>query len=156
MALYPKLEAPQFEGLLLLGGAALLLLVAGLVTGESLLLPCAIGALGCEWIVSLYLRFETDVMTTSIYGAALLLVAELAYWSLELRTPSRDEGRLALRRAGAVAILVAVSLAVGLAAAWLSQTPITGSLALLTVGLGALVTTMVIVAVLVWRPRSTR
>jgi hypothetical protein len=132
------------------------MLVAGLVTGESLLLPCAIGALGCEWIVSLYVRYETDSVATAVYGAALLLVAELAYWSLELRTPSRDEGRLAIRRATAIAVLVAASFAVGLAAASLSQTSITGSLALLTVGLGALVATLVIVAVLVWRPRSNR
>lgn len=113
-------------------------------------------ALGCEWIVSLYLRYETDAVTTAVYGAALLLVAELAYWSLELRTPSRDEGRLVIRRTSAVALLVAASLAVGLVAASLAQTPITGSLALLTVGLGALVTALVIVAVLVWRPRSSR
>ncbi len=139
-----------------MGGAALVLLVAGLVTGESVFLLCAVGALGCEWIVSLYLRNETNTVITAMYGAALLLVAELAYWSLELRTPSRDEGRLAIRRAGAIVVLGAVSLAVGLAAASLSQTPLTGSLALLTIGLGALVTALVIVAVLVWRPRSNR
>jgi hypothetical protein len=139
-----------------LGGAALLLLVAGLVTGEGFFVPWAIGALGSEWIVSLYLRTVMEVVTTAVIGAALLLVAELAYWSLEMRTPSRDEGRLVLRRAGAIALLVVASLGVGLVAASLSESPIAGSLALLAVGLGALVTALVIVAVLVWQPRSNR
>ena len=140
----------------MLGGAAVMVLAAGLVAGQAFAIPWAIAALGCEWIVGLYLRNVTDSLTTAMYGAALLLVAELAYWSLELRTPSRDESNLTSRRAIAVVMLVSASLAVGLVAAELSQTSIAGSLVLLAAGLGALVTAFVIVAILLWRPRANR
>ena len=137
-------------------GRRFVVLAAGLIAGWAFAIPWAIGALGCEWIVSLYLRNVTDSLTTAGYGAALLLVAELAYWSTELRTPSRDETPLAIRRALAVAILVLASLGIGIVAAMLSQASISGSLVLLAAGLGALLTALVIVAILVWRPRSNR
>jgi hypothetical protein len=133
-----------------------ILLAAALIIGEGLLVPWAIAALGCEFMVGLYLRNDAAPLTAAAYGAVHLLVAELASWSIELRLPARVEAHLGVRRAVAVTILVVASLVVGLIAASLAQTTIPGTLALMAVGLGALIAALIIVATLVWRPRSNR
>jgi hypothetical protein len=99
---------------------ALVLLTAGLVLDLPVTVPAAVGLLGAEYVA--ILGFETDALDTRapLAAAALLALAELAYWSLELRLPVVDEAGTAFRR---VALLAAALLAV--------------------VGLGALVLTLV-------------
>jgi hypothetical protein len=85
---------------------ALVLLAAGLVLGIALVIPLAIALLGAEYVA--ILAFEADVLDTQapLAGGALLAVAELAYWSLELRTPVDDEAGTYLRRIALLASLV--------------------------------------------------
>ena len=85
---------------------ALTVLAAGLALSISVAIPVAIGLLGAEYVA--ILGFETDVLDTQapLVAGALLAVAELAFWSLELRTLVVDEAGTYLRRIALLATLV--------------------------------------------------
>jgi hypothetical protein len=92
---------------------ALTVLAAGLVLRLPVTIPVAIAILGAEYVA--ILGFETDALDTRapLVAAALLAVAELAYWSLELRGPVVDEAGTYLRRIALLATLVASVVGIG-------------------------------------------
>ena len=92
---------------------ALTVLAAGLALRISVTIPAAIAVLGAEYIA--ILGFETDMLHTHapLVAGALLAVAELAYWSLELRGPVVDESGTYLRRIALLATLVLGVVGVG-------------------------------------------
>jgi len=153
LAIYPATAGSGGDGLLLLGGVATAVLGVGLALGWAVVVPWALGGLACEFVASLYLRDATLDPTAAVYGSALLLTAELAYWSFELATPSRDEGGLRRRRALAIAALVVGSLCVGLLAVAVAAVPVAGGLALTAAGIGAAVVAFVLVVVTAGRIR---
>ena len=85
---------------------ALTVLAAGLALSLAVTVPVAIVLLGAEYVA--ILGVEADVLDTHapLVAGALLAVAELAYWSLELRTPVVDEAGTYLRRIALLATLV--------------------------------------------------
>jgi hypothetical protein len=87
------------------GAVALLALVAGIVLGWSPLIPVAAalagGLYGAELAIS---EAPLDAATAGV-AAALLLCAELAYWSREERTRWLGDAGDGLRRAALVALL---------------------------------------------------
>lgn len=93
--------------------AAALLLAAGLALRIALAIPVAVAILGTEYVA--LLGFEGEALDTRapVVAAALLAVAELGYWSLELRRPVADEAGTSLRRLGLLAVLLAGVLALG-------------------------------------------
>ena len=94
---------------------ALVLLAAGLTRTLTVGIPLAIALIGCEYVA--LIGFEADALDTSapLVAGALVAVAELAYWSLELRRPVVDEAGTYLRRIALLAALVlgVVGLGVG-------------------------------------------
>ena len=87
---------------------ALAVLAAGLVAApRGRRSRSAIALLGAEYVA--ILGFEADALDTRapLVAGALLAVAELAYWSLELRVPVVDEAGTYLRRIALLATLVA-------------------------------------------------
>jgi hypothetical protein len=92
---------------------ALTVLAAGLVLRLPLTVPVAIAILAAEYVA--ILGFETDALDTRapLVAAALLAVAELAYWSLELRGPVVDEAGTYLRRIALLATLIASVVGIG-------------------------------------------
>ena len=92
---------------------ALTVLAAGLVLRLPVTIPVAIAILGAEYVA--ILGFETDALDTRapLVAAALLAVAELAYWSLELRGPVVDEAGTYLRRIALLATLIASVVGIG-------------------------------------------
>jgi FtsH-binding integral membrane protein len=92
---------------------ALAVLAAGLVLSRAIAVPAAIVLLGAEYVA--ILAFERDALDTRapLVAGALLAVAELAYWSLELRAPVVDEPGTYLRRTGLLALLVVGVVGVG-------------------------------------------
>src|SRR6185503_2433741 len=92
---------------------ALTVLAAGLALSFSVAVPISKRLLGGEYVA--ILGFETDVLDTQapLVAGALLAVAELAYWSLELRTPVVDEAGTYLRRIALLATLVLGVVGVG-------------------------------------------
>jgi hypothetical protein len=88
-------------------------LAANLAVGAAGGIPWAIGAVAAEYVAWLALgRADLDLWSPAV-GAALLASADLSYWSLDLRWPSRDDRRIHLARAGRLAALLAGGVALG-------------------------------------------
>jgi hypothetical protein len=92
---------------------ALTVLAGGLVLRLPVTVPVAIAVLGAEYVA--ILGFEADALDTRapLVAGALLAVAELAYWSLELRGPVVDEAGTYLRRIALIATLVVSVVGIG-------------------------------------------
>jgi hypothetical protein len=156
LAAYPALAGPRQDALLLLGGAAVLVMAVALGLGVIAALPWAIALLAVDFVVSLLVRDASASFVAAGYGAALLLVAEVGYRSLRLRLPSRRAPGLLRRGVVVIAGLVIASLAVAAVAAALAGAPVPGSLPLLAAGTGAVVAAIGIVLVLLWQPSLGR
>jgi hypothetical protein len=111
-------------------------LALALVSGWPAPIPWAVVALGASYAVSLHGQHAIDGRAP-VVGGLLVLVAELAYWSLERRTPVGDEAGLHLRRA--VSVLATTLGSTALAAALLAVTsvPLGGSVTWDAFGLAA-------------------
>ena len=92
---------------------ALTVLAAGLALRLPVTIPLAIALLGAEYVA--ILGFEADALDARapLVAGALLAIAELAYWSLELRGPVVDEAGTYLRRIALLATLVVSVVCVG-------------------------------------------
>jgi hypothetical protein len=126
------------------------MLAIALALGTMRSVPWAIALLACEFMLSLYVRDVEASFAAAAYGSALLLVAELAYWSVHLRIPSRCEPGPLKHQAFVTAALGAASLGAGVVAAALSQAPVAGSLVLMAAGVGAVGVAIAIVVAVIW------
>jgi hypothetical protein len=81
------------------GLLAVLILVLALAARSEGLLPWAFVLAGAEYAAFLAIRGGSIDGWAPIYGAGLLLVAELAYWSLERPVPGPPGEGLTFRRA---------------------------------------------------------
>jgi hypothetical protein len=92
---------------------AVTVLAAGLALRVPLAIPVAIALLGAGYVA--LLGFEGEALDTSapLVGGALLAIAELGYWSLELRGSVADEAGTYLRRLALLAALVAAATTLG-------------------------------------------
>jgi hypothetical protein len=129
-------------------------LALGMVLENALALAAGIAALGCQFLLSLAIREATGVVPAAIYGAALLLVAELAHWSLELGWHFQSDAEVLRRRGSAIAMLVAASLLVGLGAAAVAGTALPGSVLLTALGVGSVLALIALLTVLLWERRD--
>jgi hypothetical protein len=150
LAVYAGLDGPRQAALLFVGGVAVALLALGLLLDNATAVTGGVALLACQFILSLYVRGVTASVVAAIYGSALLLVAELAHWSLQLGVRHRGGGDVLRWRAAATVALVAASLAIGLSAAAISQVSLPGGIALTAAGIGAVLAAMAIVALLLW------
>ena len=96
-----------------LGATTAILLAAGLLFRVAVAVPVAIALLGAGYVA--LLGFEGDALDTRapLVAAALLAVAELGYWSLELRGAVADEPGAYLRRLALLAVQLAGVTTVG-------------------------------------------
>ena len=92
---------------------AAVLLAGGLVLRWPVLIPAAVCMLATPYVAAL--GFELDALDTRapLIAALLFVVAELAYWSLELRGALADEPGTYLRRVALLALLAVVTIAGG-------------------------------------------
>jgi hypothetical protein len=88
-------------------------LAGGLVLRRPIVIPAAILLLAAPYVAAL--GFEIDGIDTRapLLAALLFVVAELAYWSLELRGTLADEPGTYLRRVALLATLAVVTVAGG-------------------------------------------
>ncbi len=91
---------------------SLLSLVAAVVLGWSSLIPVSLVFLGATYATQLGVDDAPLDVKAPLFGAGLLLTAELAYWSLEEATLVRSEDGESLRRLGVLAALGLGALAV--------------------------------------------
>jgi hypothetical protein len=96
---------------LALGAAAVALLGIALLAGAASLLPWPLVLLGAAY--ALDLADKPVDQWAPVYAGAFVVVAELAYWSLELRGRAHDVERLTERRAGLILGLGIGAVAVG-------------------------------------------
>ena len=89
------------------------LLAGGLILKQPIVIPAAIVVLAAPYVA--VLGFEIDGIDTRapLLAALLFVVAELAYWSLELRGTLADEPGTHLRRVALLATLAVVTIAAG-------------------------------------------
>jgi hypothetical protein len=120
-----------------IGGAAVFVLVVGLVLGRSAAVPWAIAGLGAGYAATLE-GSDLDGRVP-LYAAGLLVTAELAYWSLRLRRSAPDEAGMALRRMIGLLAAAAVALIAGTLLVAVAHVPLRGGLAVEAVGLAAAV-----------------
>ncbi len=95
----------------LIGIAAVLLLALAVATGLPSLIPWPLVLLAAEY--ALKLGGGPVDQWAPVYAGALVGIAELAYWSLELRGRAQDAERLTERRAGLIVSLAVGAVAVG-------------------------------------------
>lgn len=155
LAAYPAVQAID-EGWLALafGGTAVVLLAVGLAARSGVVLGWGLAALGGEYGVLFAAQGRALDELTPLYAGAFVLVAELAFWSIERRVPAWSEPGLVERRlahlAGVSAGAAAVAALVLLAAASSGG----GGVALEAIGVAAAIGALVLVGLLVRRTGS--
>ena len=103
--------------------------------------------LAAEYALALSVGDDRSVDAAApIYAAGLLLLAELSYWSIELRIGGREDAALMLRRLGALAALAVVSVALGTVVIAATAVSLRTGLLWDALGAAAAVATLAIVA----------
>jgi hypothetical protein len=131
---------------LFLGGAGALLLGLVLARGLDELLGSALLLLAAAYVLGLLVGHHSLDDAAPLVGAALLLCAELATWSLELRFRVALEPALRFQRVRAVGLLVFAGLAAASLVLVVAATSIGGGLAWAMLGSAAAVGTIALAA----------
>ena len=145
------------EGLLVRANAtaaltAALLLAAGLALRFAVAIPVAVAIVGAEYVALLGFEGEALDSRAPVVAAGLLAVAELGYWSLELRRPVADEAGTSLRRLGLLAAQLVGVLALGVALLAVVEAVAAGGPAVDLLGAVAAVGALVLLALAARRP----
>jgi hypothetical protein len=114
-----------------------MVLAAGLWRERAGVVPWTLLSLGAAAAVSL--AEGGDPARSPLYAAALLVIGELAYWSLETRVSEPAAPGIAARRIALLSGLVAGSIAVGAVLVSVARIEPGGGLLLETVGVAAVV-----------------
>jgi hypothetical protein len=137
------------------GGFAVLLLLGGLLFRVPAAIPAALVVLGAEYAAMLAVEDGVLNSRAPVLAAALFAIAELGYWSLELRDAVADEPGTYLRRLGLLSGLTLGALAVGELLLVLVDVSERGGIAIEAVGVVAAVAALAIVAA-AGRPRASK
>jgi hypothetical protein len=132
------------------GIAAILLLLAALVGRWAALVPWALAVAGAEYAAFLVIREATIDPYAPLYGGGLLLVAELAYWSIGRDVPGEGEG-LGARRVSLTLAVVLAAGGVGGLVLTMAQLRVNGGLLLELLGVAAAVGALGVVGYLARR-----
>jgi hypothetical protein len=129
------------------------LLVAGaLVLGQPASVPAAVALLGAAYTGSLFLGPHGLDVWAPLEATALVLAAELAYWSLELRPWVDAEPGILARRTALVAATGAGTLIVGAAVLAAASARVRGGVLWEAVGVAAAAAALALVVRLSRRP----
>jgi hypothetical protein len=139
------------------GAAALVVLAAAVVLGWPAAIAWALALLGTGYATGLAAAESASGVDAGapLYAGGLLLVAELSYWSLELRGSRREEPGAMFRRLLALSALAALSVAIGGFVVLVTAAPARGGLVWDAFGVAAVAATLAIIAWLA-RPRGSR
>jgi hypothetical protein len=139
LAVYAAVVTTRLSGLLVIVGAAgIAVLAAALVFRMPALVTAALALIGAEYSALFVARDDTLDVRVPLYGAAFLVVAELAFAALELRAGTPEPGLVA-RRALTIVGAAAASVLVGLVVLAAAAAPLNGGLGLEAVGVVAAV-----------------
>jgi hypothetical protein len=146
LAAYPAVAASRLTWLQAgIGIVAFLALAAGLALRRSTLLVWAVVLLGTDY--ALWLEFGTHALDqrAPIIGGGLLLMAELAYDSLEPEV-GRPQATAVLGRAIALAVVTLVAIGAGALVLAAASVPLTGGAELTAIGVIAALLALAVIA----------
>jgi hypothetical protein len=136
------------------GGAALAVLLAGLLLRWSAALAVGVALLGAQQATRLALGPEAVDEATPLVATGLLLVAELAWWSVEPRVPAWGQLGVLAGRVGMLVITCVAALAVSAVVVVAAGAPVNGGTLLELLGVAAAAAALGLLAA-VARPRAT-
>jgi hypothetical protein len=151
LAAYPVSEAGRLRELAVGAGAlALVLLLSSLAFAW---------ATGIAWVLVLLAGAYASVLAgragvdtaAPLYAGGLLVLAELAYWSVELRGRGSEERRVVVRRVTALAWLAIGSVVLGALVVAVTAIPLGGGVLWDAIGVAAAVGTLAVLAALARR-----
>jgi hypothetical protein len=146
-ALAPVLRADRLGPLIgVVGLAAVLFLVLALARRSHAVLPWALALAGAECAAFLVIRGGEIDGWAPIYGAGLLLVAELAYWSMERGVQGPPGEGLTFRRSTLVVTACVGAGGVGGLILAIAELSIRGGLWLEALGIAAAVGSIALLA----------
>jgi hypothetical protein len=128
------------------GGLAIVTLLVGLFARWSAALAVGIALLGAQQALRLALGPDALDSWTPVSAGALLLAAELAWWSIEPRVPAWAQPGLASRRLAAVLLGCGAASLVSAAVLVVSGAQVGGGFALELVGVAAATAALAVVA----------
>jgi hypothetical protein len=126
----------------IVGGLAVSVLAAAVILRFPPLITAGLTLLGAEYAVLFVLRGDTIDVRAPLYGAALLVIAEIAFAAVELRA-GRAEPALAARRAATLAFVAVGAVVAGLVVLAAAATPLDGGVGLEAIGVVAAVVLLV-------------
>lgn len=135
----------------MLGGLAVLVLALGLAARSGAVLGWGLAILGGEYAVLFAAQGRALDELTPVYAGAFLLVAELAFWSIERRVPAWSDPCLFERRLAHLAGVSAGAAVVAGLVLVVAAASGGGGVALEAIGVAAAIGTVALVAVLVRR-----
>lgn len=144
LALHAALVEPPLG---LLGAAGVVFVLLGVALGRAGLVAPGLVLVLAGYAASVVARDSAALDPAApLVGGTLLVVAELAYWSVELRGKEPEDRVVVVRRLATLAALVAG--AIGLGAAVLAGTalPLGGGLVWNVVGVAAAVAALALIA----------
>jgi hypothetical protein len=130
-------------------------LAYAVLRGRAWALPWALVFLGAAYAGSLFLPDRGVDRQAPLVAAGFLLLAELSYWALELRTPVSPEPGMLSRRAVVVATAGLGALVVASVAVVATAIPLGGGVLVDLVGVAAAVAALAVVARLAQRERQS-
>ena len=148
LALWAVAIADNWEGVVVATAAfGVAALAVGLVFGTAPPVGRGVGGLAVAYAVAVAWSEDLDA-GAALFGAALLVAAELAYWSLEHRVRISDERTLVVRRLTTLALVVAASVVIGVLAVGTTTVPLAGGAFVLAAGAAAAVAVVALLGVL--------
>jgi len=136
---------------LVLGGLALSFLAAGLTTRSAAALGWGLAALGGEYAVLFAAQGRALDEAAPVYAAGLVLVAELAFWSVERRIAAWSDPAIAERRLAQLLGVCVGAAAVAALVLVVAAASVGGGLALEAIGVAAAIGALALLGVLVRR-----
>lgn len=131
---------PIPTGFVLLGSAVAVIVLAMGVSGiRPQAIAWSLGLLGVAYVGTLYASGGPIDPLAPACGAALLLIGELSYWSLELRRRAGGRALISVRRGLSIAGLAAATGVVGSLILLVASLPLAGSPLTTLAGVGAAV-----------------
>jgi hypothetical protein len=137
--------------LLIVGAAAVAALLAGLLLRWSAALAVGVALLGAQQALRLELGSDALDAATPVSAGALLLAAELAWWSIETRVPAWSQSGVGALRTATVLLVCAAATVVSALVALAAGASVGGGTVLELTGVVAAIGALAVVA---WVARS--
>ena len=144
LAVYAALVEPPLG---LLGGAGVVLVLLAVALGRAGLVAPGLAVLLAGYAASVVAQDSAALDPAApLVGGTLLVVAELAYWSVELRGKEPEDRAVVVRRVATLAALTAGAMGLGAAVLAATALPLGGGLVWNVVGVAAAVAALALIA----------